>query len=653
MSLSLTLIFCSEYDFVIFCAAYVVVCNHRGMSLSRYRFLLFVILCAAFAVALFLPGMGGAFIFDDHANIVTNKAVHVETLSLDALRQAAYSFEPGGGSRALAMLSFSFDYWRGGLDPAVFRTTGLLIHALTMVVMAFLVRSLFVLLTWPARHATVAAVVLATLWAIHPLQVSSVLYVVQRMQTLCTLFTLLALVFYVRGRQAQIGGRQGRRDLLLTVFCSSLAFACKEDAVLLPAYALVLELTVLRFRAAQSVLTELWRKGYVVFVLAGGAVFMLYLVPNHWHWEAYPGRDFSTPERLLTQGRVLVMYLMQILLPLPQWFPFYYDDFPISRGLLQPLGTVPAWLMVAGLLLWGWRWRQRRPLFALGVLLFFTGHFITSNVIGLELAFEHRNHLPLIGVLLALADLLYAAGGQVRISFRLNARSVHVASVALVVALTGTLASLTWKRATIWGQPLEFARVGTEYAPGSARAWLLRCNTYFELSGSKPDSPWLEQAIRTCEKGVDVPYSAALLGNVVLFKAIQGTVTEDDWQRLLARLRNVPMSAENKRLGWGMVNNVMKGIPLDEAHARAALEIIASRARFRAHEYVSFGYFVLGHTSQPDDAYAYLERAVDVADPDDPTIPGMLADLEGGGYEEWAQTLRERALTQGKLKQPS
>lgn len=618
--------------------------------MSRCHFRLFVILCAALATVLFLPGMGGAFIFDDHANIVTNGAVHVRDLSLATLRQAAYSFQPGGGSRALVMLSFGFDYWRGGLDPAVFRTTGLFIHALSTVVMAVFLRGVFVLLAWPARRAAVAALVVAMLWAIHPLQVSSVLYVVQRMQTLCTLFTLLALLFYVRGRQAQIEGKSGRRDLLLTLFCSSMAFACKEDAVLLPAYTLVLELTVLRFRAAHTALAGLWRKGYIALVLLGGALFLLYLLPRHWHWEAYPGRDFSSIERLLTQGRVLLMYLGQILLPLPQSFPFYYDDFPISRGLFHPLGTMPAWLGVAGMLVWAWCWRQRRPLFALGVLVFFAGHFVTSNVIGLELAFEHRNHLPLIGVLLAVTDLACAVAARLHMP---PLRASRYVVAGLVVVLMGTLASLTWMRATIWGQPLEFARMGTEYAPGSARAWLLRCNTHFELSGSKPDSPWLEQAIRTCEKGGDIPYSAALLGNVVVFKAIQGTVTEDDWQRLLQRLRTVPMSAENKRLGWGMVNNVMKGIALDETHASEALEIIASRARFRAHEYVSFGYFVLGHTSRPDGAYAHLERAVDVADPDDPAIPGMLADLEGGGYEEWARTLRERALMQGKLKQSS
>ena len=56
--------------------------------------------------------------------------------------------------------------------------------------------------------------------------------------------------------------------------------------------------------------------------------------------------------------------------------------------------------------------RTRWPLFSLGVFLFFAAHLITSNVIGLELAFEHRNHFALIGAVLAVGSLLAQASGE-------------------------------------------------------------------------------------------------------------------------------------------------------------------------------------------------------------------------------------------------
>ena len=57
--------------------------------------------------------------------------------------------------------------------------------------------------------AVLAAFVIALAWAVHPLQVSSVLYIVQRMEMLVATFTLLALLAYLRGRLAQRNGRFG------------------------------------------------------------------------------------------------------------------------------------------------------------------------------------------------------------------------------------------------------------------------------------------------------------------------------------------------------------------------------------------------------------------------------------------------------------
>src|SRR3546814_19309108 len=100
------------------------------------------------------------------------------------------------------------------------------------------------------------------------------------------------------------------------------------------------------------------------------------------------------------------MYMGQILVPLPGNMPFYYDWIQPSRGIVQPWTTLPAILACIALLAIAWRARRHRTLFALGVLLFFAGHFITSNVPNLELAFEHHNHFPRLGAVLGIVALL-------------------------------------------------------------------------------------------------------------------------------------------------------------------------------------------------------------------------------------------------------
>src|SRR5690606_15022620 len=143
--------------------------------------------------------------------------------------------------------------------------------------------------------------------------------------TLATLFIVLALWAYLHARRAQIEGRPGRTGMILTGLLGAIALSCKEDAVLLPGYLLALELTVLRFRTAEPALARRLQRSYLFAALLGAAVFLFVVVPYFWSWDTYPYRDFSSAERLLTQGRVLCLYLWQMLVPLPAHMPFFYD----------------------------------------------------------------------------------------------------------------------------------------------------------------------------------------------------------------------------------------------------------------------------------------------------------------------------------------
>ena len=96
---------------------------------------------------------------------------------------------------------------------------------------------------------------------------------------------------------------------LLWVF----AMSCKEDSVLLPAYALALELTLLQFRAADTATSRRLRRVYSFAAAVGAAAFLFLVVPHYWSLDGYGGeRDFSTPDRLLTQARVLCLSLIHI-----------------------------------------------------------------------------------------------------------------------------------------------------------------------------------------------------------------------------------------------------------------------------------------------------------------------------------------------------
>lgn len=622
------------------------------MTSSRRRFLLPALLCAILASLPFFLGLGGGFVFDDESNIVNNPGIQMQTLDTGSLYRVAFGLQPGGITRVLPTLSFALDYWRGnGFNPAVFKATNIGIHALTAFALAWLFHVLLLTAgTAPAR-ARMAALALATAWAVHPLQVSSVLYVVQRMQTMCTLFLILALLAYLHARKAQIEGRSGRIGWLLATLCWVLALGCKEDSALLPAYTLALELTVLGFAASNTGLARTLRRGYLLAATLGTALFLFVVMPHFWQWDAYPGRDFSSGERLLTQGRVLCMYLWEILLPLPSHMPFYYDWLQPSRGFLQPWTTLPAIGVILGLLTAAWRLRRHRPLFALGAFLFFAGHFIASNIIGLELAFEHRNHFPLVGGVLAIGDLLALIAQRLK---------VHPApAVATSIALLALLVGATAVRARTWDDPLVLARTSTMLAPHSARAWNSLCRDYYMLGGGRrPDNPYLGKAIDTCDKGATAaPYSITSLTNLLVFKTLQGSAGQSDWDRYLARLRHVTMGPENRQTLVTLFNNAANNVALDEDGIFKAIDIVAARGQqgrdqLSSIEYASIGYFILTETQQPERAYPFFVRALETAPPHAALPRQMLAELEKQGRADWARKL-EGLVTASSQQQAS
>ncbi|PNS09311.1 hypothetical protein [Solilutibacter silvestris] len=606
------------------------------MTFSNRRFLLASAICAVLASLPFFLGLNGGFVFDDEPNIINNPGIQLASLSANSLLQVLFGLQPGGATRILPTLSFALDYWRsGGLDPVAFKTTNIAIHAVTTFVLAWFFSNLLLAANTAPKHARLIAVVLTLAWALHPLQVSSVLYVVQRMQTMATLFLVLALLTYLKARQTQIEGRSGRTGWMLSSLFWALAFGCKEDAILLPVYTLALELTVLRFRAENPELSRRLRTGYAFMTAGGAALFLLVAIPHYWSRGPYPGRDFSTIERLLTQGRVLCMYLWEIILPLPQHMPFYYDWIEPSRSLLHPASTLPSLLVVAALLVLAWRLRIQRSLFAFGIFIFFSGQFLTSNIANLELAFEHRNHFPLIGVVLAVGDLVMLITQRLRVRTPL--------AIGTCILLLALLSAATSVRARIWDSPLGLAQRSTEFAPRSARAWNSLCLYFYQLGGGKAaGNPYLSKAIDICGKGAEAaPYSVTSLTNLIIFKSMRGNATQADWDILLNRLQWVNLGPENMRTASVLMNNVSQGVALNDDGVLGALDIISRRMPLGPNEMASIGTFILTQTRQPERAYPYFERSIQLFSPHGPGSREIIARLKTAGRIEWVTKLEK------------
>lgn len=520
------------------------------------------------------PGLTGGFIFDDYSIFAENPIVHITNWQWQAW-QALGTWSHVNIQRPLTMFSFALNYALGA-ETVGFKATNLVIHLFNAILVYHVVRKLLVE-GWrndSTKHGLSDvdywALGAALIWAIHPLQVSAVMYVVQRMELLGFTFVLLALLAYWRARQSQMARQRAWPWLTLSAAMTLVGYYAKETAVLVPGYTLLLEITVLRFAAASTTTTRNWKFFYALGCLAAAALFLGYLLPHYATAEAYSTRSYTVWQRELTQLRVLPLYIGWFVLPLPTQLHFYYDNYIASTSLLNPASTLLGAAFLLCLLLIAVTVRHKRPLLTLGISWFFMAHLLTSSPIPLELAFEHRNYPALFGLTLAATDILWVA------SKHLDHRLPAILAAVFVV----NFGFLTAIRAATWGDPLLLAQSLVDSNPGSPRAALDLARRYVEASGNNPNVPIYSLGIQQLERAAKLPGSSILPEHALLIQAAThpGIDSRPWWDSLKLKLRTRPMGPETYAALSGLVNaRLYDHVPIDAQQLANAFEIATSR----------------------------------------------------------------------------
>lgn len=409
-------------------------------------------------------GLGGMFFVDDYENLEGLSNIAAEPGLETAVRYATSGFSSNLG-RPLSLASFALQYRSWPDAPADFIYVNILLHLFNACLLFWaLVRTFELAPPRPGLPGPALALAATWFWLFASLQSGAVLYVVQRMALLSGTFMLLGLLIYLRGRRDELQGHSLRGPLLMTAGVGTglaLGMLAKENAALFPLLLLCLEYTLLqklpRSRAWRGLsAAELWLPS---LLLAG---YVASLVPGLLAEQGL--REFTVGERLLSEGRVLFLYLQKFLLPTLYSMHLYYDDLPVSRSLFDPLTTALALAGWIALLAAAVRGRERFAPLAFAVLWFLAAHLLESTVLPLELAFDHRNYVALIGPALALAWY----GGAL-----IQAPWAHRLRLPLIAAATGYAAFFAfslWQTAALWGEPWELAHYWAEQQPDSRRA---------------------------------------------------------------------------------------------------------------------------------------------------------------------------------------
>jgi tetratricopeptide (TPR) repeat protein len=432
---------------------------------------------------IYWPGLHGPFVFDDLSNILLIKTTYLKALNVDSLKQAALAVDSGPLHRPIAILSFALNYYFSGMKPYYFKITNLTIHLATGFLLYHLSYQLLRRHTQHYSHAPDSSLRLSymalgapAIWLFHPLHLTSVLYIVQRMTSLASLFTVLALLGYTLGRNQIVNGqRRGFVTIIasLTVF-GGLSILTKEIGALVPLYVVLVETYFYRMSAAESIKKEF--KGFFLLLIAiplvTGICIAVIKADTLLAIGAYDTRNFTLYERLLTESRAIWFYIRLILAPAIQLMGTYHDDFTVSTSITEPITTslaLAGFSVLVATIIAGYR---RAAMLSFALAWYLIGHSLESTVVPLELVHEHRNYLPQFGIILsATYYLTHPSEKQSRTRYL---RYIALASYIVVMAV------LTHTRAQEWKDEWTLFNAEARHHPLSVRSHTALAVIFFD-----------------------------------------------------------------------------------------------------------------------------------------------------------------------------
>ncbi len=415
-------------------------------------FLLAVVIILIYAETLTSP-----FILDDIHNIRDNPHIRVPFLSFKNLAWAG--FQSPLANRPVANISFALNYYFHGYNLVGFHVVNILIHIASGIFLYLLVQATIRTPALRARYAKFGWIPFFTafIWLVHPLQTQSVTYLVQRMNSLAAMFYVLSLWLYVKFRLS--AGRRAKWPLLGgCILAGMLAFGTKEISATLPGFIILYEWYFFQGLSRQ------WAKRHML-ILAAFGVFIIVISLAYFGNEPvvrilndYNSRDFTLAQRVLTQFRVVILYISLLIWPQPLRLSLDHD-IALSYSLTDPITTLLSMTIIIVLIVLAIRFAKRERLISFCILWFFGNLVIESSIIGLELVFEHRNYLPSMLAILLLVVLVFR-----------YLKPAWVGVVALCVM--GTLfTGWTFERNKDWSDEITLYRDCVEKAPGKARPY--------------------------------------------------------------------------------------------------------------------------------------------------------------------------------------
>jgi len=426
-------------------------------------------LCSAILVCvgvIYFQGLGSRFIFDD----IYNLQGLAEIKSHGLLYYIFGSGFSGPGGRPLSLFSFALQYPDWPDNPFAFKFINLSIHLVNVILVFFFSRQLMRRLQKDETQSLLFALIVMMLWSLLPVHVNTVLYTIQRMTLISATFTLIGLISFMHGRNQILKKdiKKGFGWVLFSIFvCTLIAISAKETGILLPIFLILIEF--LFYRDLSSVRVHKIIRLLLTIPLV---CFFIYILLNLETLQAgFFIREFTPWQRVLTESRVILDYILVVLIPHPGVFSLFHDGYPVSTSIVMPLSTLISVTIIGVMIFISIFIRKVHPIAGFGLLFFFSGHILEAGPLSLDLYFEHRNYLPSLGLII-LITALFTTGlshGQYK---KYVSGFLGLYSLALLVIL--------FDQVGLWNKPYEQVITWSANYPQSKRAKQELVNVHLE-----------------------------------------------------------------------------------------------------------------------------------------------------------------------------
>jgi protein O-mannosyl-transferase len=364
--------------------------------------------------------------------------------------------------RPVSMGSFYLNYLIWGMNPFYFRIVNAVILAITAFIAA-LTLILILEIAGPAtsitpREKQVVGLVLGLIFLVHPVHLYFVDYIWQRMGLLSCFFYISALAAYLATRSGRIRYAAAGYGLCLVLFC--LALASKENAITLPVVLILAEIAFFR-DGWKGLLKRTGIFAVTLLVLVG--IMSLLERPYGTGVETpgifgtvakyYEDSNLTLTQVIISQCRVLFSYLALLVIPAPSNVRFATAHVIFSSPLESPAiaAAVVGVLAILGTAIYLLR---KRPLTGFGLLFFFLNLLPESFLVPMYLSVAYRASLPMLGLLMVLADCVQEVLARTRpLTQWKSYRGVLVAGLLAVIV---AMSLVTVSKAKLWQDPVQF-----------------------------------------------------------------------------------------------------------------------------------------------------------------------------------------------------